>query len=32
VRNVVWKHVLLHAGYRSEDEVDRVVNELTLFD
>ncbi|QFY42978.1 DUF1367 family protein [Candidatus Methylospira mobilis] len=32
VRNVVWKHVLQHAGYRSEAEVDRVVNELMGFD
>ena len=32
VLNVVWKHVLQQAGYKSEADVERVVEELLRFE
>ncbi|WP_275890773.1 hypothetical protein [Burkholderia sp. LMG 13014] len=32
VLTVVWNRVLKAAGYASEEEVERVVNELMRFD
>ena len=32
VLNVVWKHVLQQAGYKSDADVERVVEELLRFE